>query len=696
MDRSKLQKILDAVPDMYFILDGDGVLLDFKPSRTTQPLIPPEQFLEKPLAEVFSHEISEAAMEHVRRVLATGQESRMSYTLPVQGDKEHFEARFIHLDEGEVLVMVRDVTEHRRSDESLRALINASTDMAFLLDREGRIMAINDRAASDYGMKAEKMTGVLYWDLLDGETTAVRRQRFAGVLRTGEPTLALDISRDQVFEVNTNPLHGPDGRVAGVAYFIRDITAKVQADQELIESEARYRHVFEKNPVPMYIYDMDTLMILEVNKAMTVNYGYTRDEMTAMGIKDIRPPEDVKELLKNVSDRRPGQIWLGQRRHLRADGSVIDVETTSSDFPFRQTRARLVLCNDVTEKVRMRKELEQSEERFRVAFETSPDCIVIVDLEKRTIVDVNEEFVSNSGYEKEEVLGRNAMKVGVWADKSDRDRFYEAISGPGSVESFEGDFRTKDGTVKRGLLSARTIDLAGKAHLLIIVRDVTRLMEAREQLKSSLEEKEILLKEIHHRVKNNLQVISGLLDLQAHHITDPLGRAVYKESQNRVITMALIHEELYQSTDLAQVHFGDYIRNLCDNLMISYGVDRERIDLKVDTGKANMVVDTAIPCGLIINELVTNSLKHAFPGDRKGTISISFHTLPDELYELTVSDDGVGIPGDVDIQRTSTLGMRLVTVLVQQLGGTLEIGAGEGTSFTMVFSEYHEAGTVLY
>ena len=211
MDRSKLQMILDAVPDMYFVLDGEGIVVDFKPSRTIKPAIPLEMFIGKPLSESVPPNIAKEAVEHVRQVLETGQERRMFYDLMVEDGKEHFEARLTHLGGGEVLVMVRDVTK------------------------------------------------------------------------------------------------------------------EFTVDHELVESEARYRQLFEENPIPMYIYDMATLKIIDVNKAVIENYGYARDEIKTITIKDIRPPEDVEALLENVSDLRTGQIYLGEWRHVKKDGTIIDV-----------------------------------------------------------------------------------------------------------------------------------------------------------------------------------------------------------------------------------------------------------------------------------------------------------------------------------------------------------------------------------
>jgi len=318
-------------------------------------------------------------------------------------------------------------------------------------------------------------------------------------------------------------------------------------------------------------------------------------------------------------------------------------------------------------------------------------------------IDINEGFTQITGYSREEVVGKTSLELDIWADSGDRQRLVDGLKRDGYVTNLESRFRLKDGSIRDGLMSAKILNLEGKPHILSITRDITELkrtehalLQSEEQLRASLGEKEILLKEIHHRVKNNLQVISGLLDLQAHHIGDLTSREIYKESQNRVITMALIHEELYKSDNLSQVDFAQYIQNLCENLMISYGVNRKRIKLDVSAENTDMVVDTAIPCGLIINELITNTLKHAFPDKRKGTISLSFRQLKNRSYLLTVSDDGIGIPRNIDINKTKTLGMQLISVLAAQLGGTLKINRRKGTSVTIKFKEYHEAGSVLY
>jgi PAS domain S-box-containing protein len=203
----------------------------------------------------------------------------------------------------------------------------------------------------------------------------------------------------------------------------------------------------------------------------------------------------------------------------------------------------------------------------------------------------------------------------------------------------------------------------------------------------SLKEKEVLLREIHHRVKNNLQIISSLLNLQSHSIKDRLYADMFKESQNRIRSMALIHEKLYQSKNLARIRFDEYIETLVRELIRFQRISTQKIEVKIDVRDISLDIDTAIPCGLIINELVSNALKHAFPDNRGGEITIRVHSV-DDMYELVVSDNGVGIPENIDIEDTSSLGLRLVTILAEdQLDGDFSLHKDEGTTVRITFKK---------
>ena len=216
------------------------------------------------------------------------------------------------------------------------------------------------------------------------------------------------------------------------------------------------------------------------------------------------------------------------------------------------------------------------------------------------------------------------------------------------------------------------------------IRDMTERRKVEMKLRRSLEEKEVLLKEIHHRVKNNLQIVSSMLSLQLDRLTDSAALERFRESQTRVRSIAMFHEMLYQSKDLARIDIGDYLRGLTTGLFATYGVDSDAIVFTIEAADVRLGVDAAISCGLIVNELVSNSLKHAFPGNRTGHVRIDLRS-PNSEAILVVEDDGVGIPPGLDFRHPDTLGLKLVCIFTEQVGGTIELDRSEGTRFVIQF-----------
>ena len=222
--------------------------------------------------------------------------------------------------------------------------------------------------------------------------------------------------------------------------------------------------------------------------------------------------------------------------------------------------------------------------------------------------------------------------------------------------------------------------------LVLTLANVTDRIKAEEQIKASLQEKEVLLKEVHHRVKNNLQLITSLLNLQTRRIDDKKSLSVFEEYRNRVNSIALVHEKLYESKDLANIDFGDYIRSLTAQILSTYSARLSGIALRVEAEDVFLKVNKAIPCALIINELVTDSIKYRFPGDRSkgGQISLEFKTNR-ENATLIVSDNGVDLPDDFDINRSEVLGMQIINALIKQLRASMRVDRNEGTRFIIEF-----------
>lgn len=250
----------------------------------------------------------------------------------------------------------------------------------------------------------------------------------------------------------------------------------------------------------------------------------------------------------------------------------------------------------------------------------------------------------------------------------------------------EAKIRARDGTSVPVLysLSVVTNPIGEAQGLVCVAQDISDRKKAEQELRASLAEKDVLLREIHHRVKNNLQVISSLLHLQSRKVDDATAQQLFTDSQSRIRSMALIHEQLYQSEDLAQLNVKGYLQQLTDHLFRTYNMRGASVTLAIEADDAALSMDQAIPCGLIVNELVSNALEHAFPGDRGGRVRVAL-TRSDGRARLVVEDDGVGAPRPAAIETSKTLGLKLVRGLVQQLGGDLTVASPAGLRFIITF-----------
>ncbi|HID73572.1 MAG TPA: PAS domain S-box protein, partial [Thermoplasmata archaeon] len=347
---------------------------------------------------------------------------------------------------------------------------------------------------------------------------------------------------------------------------------------------------------------------------------------------------------------------------------------------------RLVtVIRDITERLAAERALRESEERFREFFENEPSYCYMVSPEGR-IIDVNKAALRTLGYTKKELVGQPVEILYAPECRKRAGPLFEEWHREGSIENEEMAIITREGEVRYVLLSVGAVrDPDGAIiHSISVQRDITERKRAEESIRASLREKEVLLREIHHRVKNNMQVISSMMSLQAGYIEDDTMRQVFRESQQRVRSMALIHDKLYQSEDLGRIDFTEYVQSLGIHLLHTYGVEPDRIRFIVRGSEVYLDVEKGVPCGLIINELISNCLKHAFPDGRSGTIEVSIEER-DGRVRIVVEDDGVGLPPDLDFRETDTLGLEIVTTLTAQIEGTIDIDRSGGTAFIIVF-----------
>ncbi|MFV2082215.1 MAG: PAS domain S-box protein, partial [bacterium] len=568
----------------------------------------------------------------------------------------------------------------KESERRYRLLADNVTDVIWTLDMDLNRTYLSLSVMRIRGFSVEELIGMPLSESMTRESYEIVRSTFQQEIDLeGKPgsdpfrsrTLELEfLCKDGSTiwgEVKTSFLRDETGKAIGILGVTRDITERIKARKALRESEERYRQMFERNPLPMMIIEIETLEFLNVNAAAVALYGYSREEFLNMTVKNIRPLEDVEAIVDYISKIEPGIDHQGVWRHKKKDGTIIYVDITSHDMVYGGLRARVGLCNDVTEQLRAQKALSESEERyrtlvekgmvgvyliqdrifvyvndklaeifgytsdeivdkkgpedlvlpedwpvvrenirrringeidsvnydfrglkkdgtaiqvevhgsgieyqgkravlgtllditermraekalreseerFRTAFRTSPDAMCINTFESGEFIDINDGFLKLTGYTREEVIGKTIFDHGIWHDDKDRHLLVHGLQTTGQISNMETGFRLKDGSIIPCLYSAKSFFLDDETYILSIASDITELKSAEDKIKASLAEKEILLKEIHHRVKNNLQIISGLLNLQSHYINEEESKEIYRESQNRIITMALIHE----------------------------------------------------------------------------------------------------------------------------------------------------------
>ncbi len=305
-------------------------------------------------------------------------------------------------------------------------------------------------------------------------------------------------------------------------------------------------------------------------------------------------------------------------------------------------------------------------------------------------VALSDELYRIFGIERENFTGDMNEIINTAVHTDDREiviQAYEALKSNKKHDASEFRVIWPDGSIHNlwAVIDEPVPDNKGSIHVSGVVQDITQRKQAEEQITNSLKEKELLLKEIHHRVKNNMQIISSLVQLQSEHINNEVWHKLFMESKNRIDTMALIHEKLYMSTDLSKIDFTDYVNELVGNLYISYGINIDTVRMNIDIAKVFFQINTVIPLGLMINELISNIMKYAFPEGRKGEIKIILQPYTGDKLMLVVSDNGIGFPENLDFRNTQTLGLKLVNSLTKQLGGTIELDRTGGTTFRITF-----------
>ncbi len=568
-----------------------------------------------------------------------------------------------------------------------RTLFEQSPDGILIIDTDGTILDFNEAAHRQLGFSREEFAAFKISDIDAIESLEDVQDRIKRLLKGEKAEFEV---RHRTKDGGMRDVHVITRAVvlSGRTVFHtiwRDVTSQKQAEQSIRQSEEKFRTLFESAKDALFILDLEGNFI-DVNRIAYERLGYTREEMLSMNLSRLDPPEfaaRISERMARVSSRGHAVV---ESAHLRKDGSVMPVEINARIIDYDGRKAVFSIIRDITERKRAEEQLRDLNARLHALIRAIPDLVAFKDREGRHIV-VNKALEEFTGLSQSELIGKTNADLLPAELLESCNRSDEAVLRDLKPLHYEEYYTGENGEKRHfDTIKAPIFDEPdGVAGTVTVSREITDRKRIETQVRSSLEEKEVLLKEVHHRVKNNLQIVASMLELQSGYIKDREAKVLFQESRKRLESMSLIHEKMYRSKDLARINYREYVDDLVGNLLTLSSGRSEDIEVKLDVEGIMLDVNSAIPCALIINELVTNSLRHAFPDGRKGRIELSMRRGGDGGISLAVSDNGIGFHKGLDFRNTKTLGMQLVISLVDQLDGRIELDRSEGTSFAVSF-----------
>jgi PAS domain S-box-containing protein len=604
---------------------------------------------------------------------------------------------------------VRDRTEElEEATEKLHTFVQTAGTVLVVLNQDYRILEWNEEAEKIFGWTRDSVMGEDYFLLFvpPQERKRLREQleltiSQGKVQRNLESKILTNDGNERCLLWNINRFVDKNGEGIGVIACGQDIEEVRMAQLRLKLSEERFRSIFNQAAVGIVQVSLQGKFILFNDKFVQL-VGYPPEQLATFDFHQLIHPDDVSDTLTDLSDLIAGNRATFEREiriQCHNDNLIWVNLTMSIVWVAVEPSYFIAVINDISDRKEAEESLQKSEARLNSILNSLQDVVWSISLPVMKLRYINPACKTIFGRSPEELIAEPSLiwKMAIGEEKEIIQKTWQNLIDQAKLGLIQSE-KTQSWELeyKIELPSGKTRWIRDRAHIVYdqygraisidgISSDVTERHEAEDKLFKSLQEKEVLLKEIHHRVKNNLYVISGLLNLQSSYIEDEKVRNLFQDSQNRIQTMAVIHEQLYQSQDLAEIDFADYINRLISNLFFSINHQPSGIKPILQLEPCCLNIETAIPAGLLINELVTNAFKHAFP-NQKGELKINLEVKEDQQITLTVADNGKGFPPNLDWENSPSLGLRLVRLLTQQLDAELNFQTSEnGTIFSVQF-----------
>jgi PAS domain S-box-containing protein len=705
------RSLIDSSLDMIMAANPDGVITEYNPAASVRFGYEAEEILGSNSRSLYAdpEEFKRVQTELDTHGMFTGEVRNITRTGEVF--TSFLAASRLYDEDGELLGAMgvsRDITRLKRDQEALKAseeryrdLFENATDLIQSVDAQGRFEYVNAAWHRTLGYTAEELSGLHFMDIVAPDHQAQCRRSFEQLMQ-GETMGRIDtvfVAKDgrRVHVVGTSNLRAVDGKPVATRSIFHDVTAERVASLRVQEHEAKQRALFQSSEHLFWTADRDL-------KITSYNAGYANMIKRLYGTEpDLnRDPQRPRRLFAE-----PAYHGFWEEKYAIAfSGQAVRFETDRTDTEGHRVCNEIFLSpvfgqdgtitevfgigHEVTEQIVAEELAREQSARLKAIFDSAANMMIwTLDRDLR-ITGFNDRFTQAI----EEDFGVR-MNVGdLFVDKAAkdaagtqasnyRDRYLAAIKG--KPQQFEAELIDRHGRTIWVENFLNPIVVNGQVQeLSCLAYHMTDRKQAQTELLKSLHEKEVLLKEVHHRVKNNLQIISSIFNLQSAHVgEDQRMIGLLRDSRDRIRSMSFIHESLYQTKDFSSIDLADYIDGLSRNLVMSYSLNG-KVDLQTDLQQVHLVLDQAIPCGLILNELISNALKHAFPNDRSGTIHIALQ-LEGERVRITVRDNGVGLPEGFRPETHSNLGLELVDTLIGQLDGTMQRTSESGVSYLLTF-----------
>lgn len=689
---SKQIALFNAIPDSIIITDkSTGKIEDFNPKATNSYKYNPLELLSKPF-QILNSLTSDFENSNSTAGIIFSKHMRSDLTeFPV----EISQSEFVVDNQIKILSVIRDLSDREKIEKELFvkniAFENSSVAQS-IADNEKRIVYANDAFARLWGFEnpAEVinkkidnffaniseydavLTQIINQDIWQGEFEGVRQdgntfttESFASIIKNNK------------------------GELIGFQATNVDITEKKHKEKLLLE----YKEAINQASNGIAIIDTNRKVRFS-NKAWAQMHGYEIKEILNCDVSlfhtqeqidnEVNPHLDI--LLKN--GKNSGEIM-----HKHKDGSIFYTWMNTTVLKDRQGNITglLGVAEDINERKLSEIELQKTKEHYKTLVENANDAIVVTFIDR--IAFANSKTYEILGFKENEFNIIDYRELLHPDDAQVLVNKYIQLTEGIPLQKELARIKHKEGYYLWAEFSAVVFEWDNEPAVLSFISEVTERIQAQQQIQTALHEKEVLLREIHHRVKNNLQVVSSLLNIQANNSNDKQIKDALSQSRNRIRSITLVHEKLYRSGNFTEINLKEYTSSLVAELYRVYVPENEEIGIKIDVSVQNVPLIYAIPIGLIINELVTNSLKYAFPKnvtfETSPEITIKLQQLPNQHMHLTISDNGVGLPDNYQINNSSSLGLYLVQILVnEQLDGQLHIDNQKGTIFTITFNPF--------